>query len=903
VGKSGGKGEERRFSAVAQESEDNETRKKFQAKGSGRQPEKPTHDFLNELLQNTKSKTGGLPFLSKRDARKKHFKPHKGAQGNPNMMSRPQQQPKRMADDKQQVEQTDKMSILMQNFLKKSKEPPSPQSTAIKSQPLAEYMKALQVSRERKAAEAAAAPKPEPKPKRVFKPMTEWPDLHKIREASINRRQNRYGAKGNKNDRSKQTVMQLKTRRRPRPIRKKRTTFKNRNLKEKMITLPAYGLNLQEASMLFRAKSDELRSIVQSLDLMTISNDQDPTDIMMNPECMELVALELGQAFKRSEAKDDDETNLRAVAIDDTLPSRPPVVTVMGHVDHGKTTLMDALRRRAAGPEVKSQKKKKKAKNKSKQQKTEGGDVAGTEAGGITQAISAFQVSSILDDATVTFLDTPGHAAFKSMRQSGSEAADVIVLVVAADDGVSPQTVEIIDCYKSILEDAEGSISMVVAMNKIDKPGIDVVESQRRIESQLLEHGILAEGMPDCTDGIYGPPVQLFPISALTNEGIDDLVEGLSLQAEVMDLRADAEALGEGVIMDSRMEKGLGIVVDCIVRWGSMKKGDLIVSGSKRGRIKMLKDEKNAQVKSASPSQPVRIIGFDTLPAAGDPIVCVGSEAEVDDLIARREAVAEADDAQNTELTNTRQVELQSSGKDMMNFEWRNKLANKYEMDDGGTSTVRIPVVVKADADGTLEALKDALVRVGQESTHDILIEPIKAEVGPALSSDVQLSKESGACLVCFNVKCDLMVSRLATEENVPLMQSDIIYSLIDDAKEEFAKALPMIETEVVYGKAEVKTTFSIGGIETPVAGVIVTDGKLHKVNVNGSNETATFRVLRNGKIINANAMASSLKHFKDDVDEVGRGQECGLALHDHDEYREGDIIECFGIEKRHQVI
>lgn len=353
----------------------------------------------------------------------------------------------------------------------------------------------------------------------------------------------------------------------------------------------------------------------------------------------------------------------------ESLAPRPPVVCIMGHVDHGKTTLMDALRRRAKGTTTNKKSKKKKGKKGGKVSKNTS-DVAGTEAGGITQVISAFQVPLDGDEA-ITFLDTPGHAAFSAMRQSGSHAADIIVLVVAADDGVSKQTIEIINFYKSIVKESGGGISMVVAMNKIDKPGVDVQESQSRIENQLLENGIIPEGIASHGDSEFGAPVQFFPISAKTGDGLDDLIEGLALQSEIMDLRADDSARAEGIVMDARIEKGLGVVADCIIRWGSIEKSDVVVSGKHYGKVRILKDgtcrvdrEKkdtfiilcsainkiyllflflltvnDKTLKKGSPSQPVRIIGFESPPKAGDPIAVVASEEDAEELIARRNAL------------------------------------------------------------------------------------------------------------------------------------------------------------------------------------------------------------------------------------------------------------------------
>lgn len=350
----------------------------------------------------------------------------------------------------------------------------------------------------------------------------------------------------------------------------------------------------------------------------------DKDEYLVDIDIMELVALELGKEPVRNKRHGrklnlsvEDDKNLllqrRAGAEDvfsegegeavenayESFPTRPPVVCLMGHVDHGKTTLMDALRRKNQPDQNKAKGKKSKKTKKGKAKPSSGGDVAGTEAGGITQVISAFQVALENQDGAVSFLDTPGHAAFRSMRESGSHAADVIVLVVAADDGVSQQTIEILNFYKSIVKDAGGNaISLVVAMTKIDKPGIDIAESQQRIEYQLLEQGITTENMATGEDSEYGPPVQLVPVSGITGDGIDELIESLVLQSEIMDLRADEEARGEGIVMDARVEKGLGVVADCIVRWGSMSRGDVVVSGVHGGKIKILKDGKNNFVSS-----------------------------------------------------------------------------------------------------------------------------------------------------------------------------------------------------------------------------------------------------------------------------------------------------------------
>lgn len=353
----------------------------------------------------------------------------------------------------------------------------------------------------------------------------------------------------------------------------------------RVVTLPLGGLDLASTSAFFRVKIDDILAKVEDMGLT--SKDQEDKDILLDVDVLELLALE----FDIETVRGDEEQIMNSQELlmhqrrttDATAyPARPPVVCIMGHVDHGKTTLMDALRRKSSEQQDSKKKKKEKSSTTS--------NVAGTEAGGITQIVTAFQVDVEGQDSKVTFLDTPGHAAFKSMRQSGSHAADIIVLVIAADDGVSEQTIEILDFYKSIVKGSDGGISLVVALNKIDKPGIEVTEAQQRIENQLLELGIVCEGMGGESE--FGPPVQVVPTSGLSGQGLDELIEGLTLQSEIMDLRANDEAPAEGIVMDARMEKGLGVVADCIIRWGSIQKGDHIVSGTQSARVRMLKDRK-----------------------------------------------------------------------------------------------------------------------------------------------------------------------------------------------------------------------------------------------------------------------------------------------------------------------
>lgn len=491
------------------------------------------------------------------------------------------------------------------------------------------------------------------------------------------------------------------------------------------------------------------------------------------------------------------------------------------------------------------------------------------------------------------------------MRQSGSDAADIIVLVIAADDGVSAQTIEILNMYKSIVsETGENGISLVIALNKIDKNGIDVEESMYRISAQLLEHGIVTEANqpddPSALEGfdIYGPPVQVTPVSGLTGKGLDDLIETLAVQSEMMDLRADVTSSVEGVVLDAKIDKGLGVVVDTIIRWGCVKKGDVLVSGTSFGKVRILKDASGKQVKEGLPSQPIRIIGFDSIPKAGDPIICVDSEEIAHEMVERRKALAAGStggEDEESSLVLLDQVELHSSGRDMMNYDWKTKLEEKYGMDDetGEKPPIRIPIIVKADADGTLAAVRDALLELGQSSKYSIVIDPILAKIGPLLVTDVEMARDASAPIFCFNVVPDASIASLATEAKVPLYQSKIIYALLDEAKLEFAKRLPIEKVEIVHGRGIIKKVFAIGGKdEKKVAGLVVNTGELVKAK--------QFRVMRNGaSLVEHPLMASSMKIFKDDVEEVARGKECGMSFVSFYDFAEGDVVECYSVEDR----
>jgi len=760
------------------------------------------------------------------------------------------------------------------------------------------------------------------------------------------------------------------------------------------VRLPPNSLTLVDLSLLLRVRKRTIVRTLRSLGGPIAYTAANQDSYLIDIEMMELICIELGIDPTHTEAKKESElviserrarrdavanSSSTADTTDEdgrdelyaTLPPRSPVISVMGHVDHGKTTLMDSLRRRAVtattgsstsktrgSASADNQKKQKKVKNgesssTSSSTRSNGGvdiangDVAGTEAGGITQVITAFEVPlPILDESnglnddvdnqssisssssitTVTFLDTPGHAAFKKMRQSGSLATDVIVLVIAADDGVSPQTIEIINMYKSIARSQPSSISLVIAVSKIDKPGIDVDESVMRIENQLMEHDIytenvLAGGSGSSEEGVEFGACQLFPVSGLTGEGLDDLVEGLALQAEIMDLRADEDAMGEGIVIDARMEKGLGVVADCIIRWGSVSRGDFVVSGTNGGRVKFLHDVGNKTITKARPSQPVRIVGFKTLPKAGDPVVCAKSEDEAKELIRLRESELINEERAEYEKDMTLQVTGTAAKQGGMLI----KAQQKYGFDDNGEvknndddeeESIYIPVVIKADSHGSLEAVRDALVSLGTDSKLDIVIDPVEMSTGVITTSDVVMARESDAAIFAFGKIgfADKETKNLAESGGVSIRTHDIVYRLLEDATDFFARYMPIRLEEKIHGKGVVQAVFDVTDAKkqtVSIAGLRVTDGNLFKAKsktkiVGEESLPCFYRVLRDGELVTPEVQkiqASSLRKVKEDVDSVRKGEECGLGLTGFNDLAEGDVIECFSIEEKRASI
>jgi translation initiation factor IF-2 len=495
------------------------------------------------------------------------------------------------------------------------------------------------------------------------------------------------------------------------------------------------------------------------------------------------------------------------------LKPRAPIITFMGHVDHGKTTLMDAIRKTR---------------------------VAAGEAGGITQHIGAYSVNH--NGATLTFIDTPGHAAFTAMRARGANVTDIVVLVVAAEDGVMPQTIEAMNHAK-----AAPHVKIIVAINKIDLPSANI----DRVKKQLQEQGLTPED--------WGGETIVCPVSATKGTGIDHLLEMIALQAEVMELKASPTATPRGTVIEAQVEAGRGPTATVIVQMGTLKTGDAFICGDYSGKVKSLLDDRGKPVKEAAPSMPVKVLGFTGLPNAGDELLVMDTERSAKTLSEER---------------------LVAKRTDKLTVPKRATLESLLEA-TGGKKFLRI--VLKCDAQGSLEALIGALKQIESKKVD---LELIHSAVGPISESDILLASASNAVVVGFNVKVENMAVSAAKSEGVQVKLYSIIYELLDQIKESMAGLLEPEHRETVIGHAEVKQVFQLSkGI---VAGCLVTDGRIARA--------ARARVLRRRQPVYDGGL-STLRRFQDDVKEVRSGLECGIKLGDFSEYQVGDIIECYQLE------
>jgi translation initiation factor IF-2 len=543
----------------------------------------------------------------------------------------------------------------------------------------------------------------------------------------------------------------------------------------------------------------------------------------IDQDTAELLVEEFGHNITRVSASDVDIVHDDAVEQDDpaTLKPRPPVVAVMGHVDHGKTSLLDALR---------------------------GANVVSGEAGGITQHIGAYQVKT-KDNGVITFLDTPGHEAFTQMRQRGASVTDIVILVVAADDGLMPQSIEAIKHCKA------AGVPMIVAINKIDKDGAN----PQRVRERLLEHEVVVEAM--------GGDVQDVEISALKKTGLDTLLEKLALQAELMELSANPDRAAEAIVVEAQLDKGRGAVATVLIKRGTLKRGDIFVVGSESGKVRAVVDDKGKQIKEATPGMPVEVLGLTGVPSAGDVLTVVENEARAREVALYR----------TEQSTKARTTQIAPN------------LENLFD-NLSAARAMEYPVVIKGDVQGSVEAIVTALNNI---STDDIKVRVLLAGVGGITESDMLLAAASNAPLIGFNVRPNSKAAALAKRDRVRLKYFDVIYHLTADIAKEMAGELGPEIIETVVGRAEVKDVFK-SGKRDKAAGLLVIEGLIKK----GLNA----RLTREDVIISATKIAS-LRRFKDDVDEVRAGMECGVVLADTNDVKAGDMLEVFEVEERERVL
>jgi len=536
----------------------------------------------------------------------------------------------------------------------------------------------------------------------------------------------------------------------------------------------------------------------------------------VEPDVIQTVASDLGFEVEMVEAEPSPEEQLLREEEDapESLAPRWPVVTVMGHVDHGKTSLLDAIRRTR---------------------------VTESEAGGITQHIGASTVR--VGDKRIVFVDTPGHEAFTAMRARGAQVTDIAVLVVAADDGVMPQTIEAINHARA------AGVPIIVAINKVDLPNANV----DRVKQQLAEQGLTPED--------WGGDTVCVEVSAREKRNLDDLLDMITLVAEMQELRANPEKRARGTIIESELSKGRGPVATAIIQSGALEVGDAFVAGACYGKVRAMFDDRGRRVKKAGPASAVEILGFSDVPAAGDILIAVP-----DDRTARQIAQSRAE--------RRRRHEMEASG--------RARLQSVFEKLQRG-ETAELGIVLKADVQGSVDALRQAIDRLDTDEVH---ISVVHAGVGAVSESDVMLAAASGAMVVGFAVRPDPQARRVAEAEGVEVRTYDVIYDAIDDLRAAAKGLLKPVEKEVVLGRAEVRATFRVPKVGV-VAGCYVTEGKVVR--------NAAARLLRDGAVVHSSRIAS-LKRYKDDVREVQHGYECGIGLEGFDDVKEGDEIEAFEI-------
>ncbi|AXB75838.1 translation initiation factor IF-2 [Novosphingobium sp. P6W] len=576
------------------------------------------------------------------------------------------------------------------------------------------------------------------------------------------------------------------------------------------------AITVQELANRMAEKGADLVKSLFKLGMMVTVNQT------IDHDTAELLVEEFGHNIQRVSESDVDIDTTTDVDAEETLKPRAPVVTIMGHVDHGKTSLLDALR---------------------------GTDVVRGEAGGITQHMGAYQIKTKGGDL-VTFLDTPGHAAFTQMRMRGANVTDIVVLVVAADDGIMPQTVEAINHTKA------AGVPMIVAINKCDKPEAN----PQKVRERLLEHSIVVEDMSG--------DVQDVEVSAKTGKGLDELIEKILLQAEVMELTANPDREAEATVIEAKLDKGKGPLASVLVNRGTLRVGDILVVGTESGRVRAMLDDKGRQVKEALPSMPVEVLGLSGVPMAGDMLTVVENESRAREVASYRQEQATA----KRTATAPTNIETMFSA-----------LAAKQ-------SVIEYPVVIKGDVQGSVEAINAALNNL---SNDEIKVRILSSGVGAITESDVTLAAASGAPIVGFNVRPNAKARGLLEKTKTTMMYYDIIYELTAEVAKQMAGIWGPERIETVVGRAEVKQVFPAGK-KDKAAGLLCTDGYIRK----GINARLTRQ-----DVIVSKTVIQSLRRFKDDVDEVRAGLECGVVLADTNDIKPGDMLEVFEVTERERTV
>jgi len=576
------------------------------------------------------------------------------------------------------------------------------------------------------------------------------------------------------------------------------------------------AITVQELANRMAEKGADLVKALFKLGMMVTVNQT------IDQDTAELLVEEFGHNIQRVSESDVDIDHAADVDAEETLKARPPVVTIMGHVDHGKTSLLDALR---------------------------GTDVVKGEAGGITQHIGAYQIKTKGGDL-ITFLDTPGHEAFTEMRMRGANVTDIVILVVAGDDGLMPQTIEAINHTKA------AGVPMIVAITKADKPEFNA----QKIRERLLEHEVIVEAMSG--------DVQDVEVSAKTGAGLDELIEKIALQAELMELKANPDRAAEATVIEAKLDKGKGPLATVLINRGTLKTGDIFVVGTQSGRVRAMHDDKGRQIKEAPPSLPVEVLGLGGVPLAGDTLTVVENEARAREVAAYRQERA----------TEKRTTSAPAS------------LDTMFSALKAKENVLEYPVVIKADVQGSAEAIVNALHKI---SNDEIKVKVLHSGVGAITESDVNLAFSTGAPVIGFNVRPNAKAREMVERHKVRMKYFDVIYHLTEDVAKEMAGIWGPERIETVVGRAEIKEIFPAGKHDK-AAGLLVTDGYIRK--------GIHARITRDDVIVSKTTVAS-LRRFKDDVPEVRAGLECGVVLQDTNDIKPGDVLETFEVEMRERTL